>query len=148
MPKIYFDTGKRSESIRYETIEISGKFVQFYDDLGEALYRVGSTCAMHLIYWMASNMGEYNQILMNKNRRSDFITACISSGGKRYSDETVKSAMRSLLNNRLIISMSDKGKREASYFVNPYYFWKTGSQKDRTESIKGFIYKLNEYEGN
>jgi len=148
MPKVYLDTGTKSESIRYETIEISGKFVQFYDDLGEALYRVGSACAMHLIYWMANNMGKYNQILMNKNRRSDFITACISSGGKRYSDETVKSAMRSLLNNKLVISMNSKGKRESLYFVNPYYFWKTGSQKDRTESIKGFIYKLNENEGN
>jgi len=148
MPKVYLDTGRKSESIRYDTIEISGKFVQFYDDLGSVLYRVKSPCALHLIYWITHNMGEYNQIFMGQSGRNDFVSNCISNGGGRYSDSTIKSALKTLVKTRLVIPMSDPGQRSATYFVNPYYFWKTGSQKDRTESIKGFIYKIKEHEDN
>jgi len=148
MPKVYLDTGRKSESIRYDTIEISGKFVQVYDDLDKLLYRVKSGCAIHLMFWAAKNMGSYNQIILNKQGRTDFISTCISNGGNRYSDSAVKAAIALLSKNKIMISMSERGKRSSTYFVNPYHFWKTGSQKERTESIKGYIYKLEENERN
>jgi len=148
MPKVYLDTGTKKESIKYDSIEISGKFVQVYNDLHETLFQIGSACALHLIFWMANRMGSYNQVSMNKNNRSEFIVDSHTHNGKRYSHETVKSALKLLVKHKLIVSMSEKGKREAVYFVNPFHFWKTGSQKDRTESIKGFLYKLEENETN
>ena len=148
MPKVYLDTGVKKESIRYDSIEISGKFMQVYDDLHETLFQISSACAIHLLFWMAQKMGTYNQVSMNKNNRSDFISDSYTHNGKKYSHDTVKSALRVLTKHKLIVSMSEKGKREALYFVNPFHFWKTGSQKDRTESIKGFLYKLNENETN
>ena len=148
MPKIYLDTGQKTERIKYDSIDVSGKFIQVYDDLGNVLYGIRSACSLHLMHWISNKMGAYNQIILNKNNRSEFIADSISREGKRYSDSTVKSAISNLILNELIVSMSEKGKRGSTYFVNPYYFWKTGSQKDRAESIKGFIYKLNEYEGN
>ena len=148
MPKVYLDRGTRTERIRYDSIEISGKFIQVYDDLHETLFEVRSACAIQLILWMAHRMGSYNQINMNKAKRLEFAADSVTNGGKRYSDETVKAAMRELVKNKLILSMSEPGKREATYFVNPYHFWKTGSQKDRTESIKAYIYKLEQNEAN
>lgn len=148
MPKVYLDRGRRTERIRYDSIEISGKFIQVYDDLQETLFQIGSACAIHLILWMAHHMGHYNQIVMNKVKRAEFAAEAISNGGRKYSDETIKAALRQLSKAQLIISMSDEGKRDASYFVNPYHFWKTGSQRDRTESIKAYIYKLEQNEAN
>jgi len=148
MPRVYLPTGKRTESVRYDSIEISGKFIQIYDDLNDKLFRIGSSCALHLLFWMSMRMDNYNQVSVNKNRRQEFIADCISGGGKRYSDSTVKSALRSLVSSGLVVSMNEKGRRDAMYFVNPFHFWKTGSQKDRTESIKGFIYKIEENEAN
>jgi hypothetical protein len=148
MPKVYLDRGERTERIRYDSIEISGKFIQVYDDLHETLFQIGSACAIHLIFWMAHNMGSYNQVIMNKANRLEFSTSSMTNGGKRYSDDTIKSALRLLIKYQLVVSMSESGKREAMYFVNPYHFWKTGSQKERTESIKAYIYKLEQNEAN
>lgn len=142
MPKIYLDTGRTTERIKYDSIDISGKFIQVYDDLYPILLKVKSPCAIHLLFWMSNHMGNYNQIVLNKNIRGEFIA---DSKG-HYKDSTVKSAITTLLKNHLVVSMSEIGKRESAYLVNPFYFWKTGSQKDRTEAVKGFLYKLEENE--
>ena len=47
-----------------------------------------------------------------------------------------------------MVSMSDGGKRESAYMVNPYFVWKTKSKTDRYESIKAYINILKEHEGN
>ena len=47
-----------------------------------------------------------------------------------------------------MVSMSDDGKRESSYMINPYFVWKTKSKTDRYESIKAYINILKENEGN
>ena len=141
MPKVYLDTGHKTERVKYDSIDISGKFVQVYDDLYPKLLNL-SPCAIHLIFWMADNMGDYNQIILNKNSRGDFIA---DVRGK-YKDSTVKASVKLLINNRLLVNSSEKGKRESLYFVTPFHFWRTGSQKNRTESIKGYIYKVKENE--
>jgi len=140
MPKVYLSTGHKTERVKYDSIDISGKFIQVYDDLYTKLLRIKSPCAIHLLFWMASNMGSYNQIVLNKNARSEFIA--VSHGS--YKDQTVKSAIQILIRHELIVSMNEKGQRDSNYFVNPFHFWRTGSQKDRAESIKGFIYKISE----
>lgn len=142
MPKVYLDTGCKTEKFKYDSVDISGKFIQVYDDLYSKLVNISSPCALHLLFWMAEKMGSYNQIVLNKNARAEFI----SEVHGRYKDETVKSALKILIRHKLIVSMSEIGKRESTYFVNPFHFWKTGSQKDRTESIKGFLYKIKENE--
>ncbi len=40
-PPYPLDTGRKVERIRYDSVEISGKFVQVYDDLGKIYYRIG-----------------------------------------------------------------------------------------------------------
>jgi len=142
--KVYLDTGRKTEKVKYDSIDISGKFIQVYDDVFPLLSNIKSPCAIHLLFWMLSNMKQYNQISLNKSHRADFI----ADTQGQYKDQSVKVAIRKLVENHLIVSMSEKGKREAVYFVNPAHFWKTGSQKDRTEAVKGFYYKLKENETN
>ena len=142
MPKVYLDTGHVTERVKYDSVEISGRFIQVYEDLYPKLLKIKSPCAIHLLFWMASHMGIYNQIVLNKNGRGEFI----SQTKGEYKDSTVKSAIITLIKSGLIVSMSDYGKRESNYFVSPFHFWKTGSQKDRTESIKGYLYKIEENE--
>jgi hypothetical protein len=141
MPKVYLDTGRKTEKVKYDSVEVSGRFIQVYSDLYPKLVNL-SPCGVHLLFWMASKMGDYNQIVMNKNTRGDFI----AEHRGRYKDGTVKKAVSSLVKSELIVSMSDAGKRESLYFINPFHFWKTGSQKDRAEAIKGYLYKLKENE--
>lgn len=148
MPNVYLDTGRKTEKIKYDSVKVSSKFSQVYDDLHESLFRVGSTCAILLLFWMSERMGMYNQVSMNKANRKEFIVAVVSNGGKRYSDGTVRNAVRTLVSSNLIASANDRSKREGEYIVSPIHFWKTGSQKDRAESIKAYIYKLKEDEGN
>jgi hypothetical protein len=143
MPKLYLDTGRTTAKIKYDSVEISGKFIQVYDDLYPKLLSL-SPCAIHLLFWMADNMGDYNQIVLNKNARSEF-RADVSG---KYKDSTIKASISLLTTKDLIVNSSEIGKRESLYFVNPFHFWKTGSQKDRAESIKGFLYKLKENETN
>ena len=140
MPRVYMDTGQKTERVKYDSISISGKFIQVYDDLYPELIKIHSPCAIHLLFWMANHMGDYNQIILNKNSRGIFRG---ETKGK-YKDETIKSALKLLVKNKLVVSMSELGSRGSNYFVNPFYFWKTGSQKDRTESVKGFLYKVKE----
>lgn len=140
MPKIYLDRGRRMEKIKYDSIDVSGKFIQVYDDIYKNISDVKSPCAFHLLFWVVHNMGTYNQIVLNKNARSEFIA---DSKG-RYKDSTVKNAISILVKNKLMVSMSEEGKRESTYFVNPFHFWKNGSQKERAESIKAFLYKIEE----
>ena len=73
MPKVYLDTGRTTERIKYDSIDISGKFIKVYDDLYPKLLRIKSPCAIRLLLWMANNMGSYNQIVLNKNARGEFI---------------------------------------------------------------------------
>jgi len=143
MPKVYLDTGRTTERIKYDSINISGKFIQVYDDVYPKLLNL-SPCSIHLLFWMSDKMSDYNQIILNKNSRGEF-RADVKG---RYKDSTIKASIKSLINNGLIINSSEKGKRESLYFVNPFHFWKIGSQKDRTESIKGYLYKLKENETN
>ena len=144
MPKVFLDRGKKEEKIRYDSVNVSGKFIQIYDDLYKKLAQISSPCAIHLLFWMALNMDRYNQISMNKRGRGSFISDMISNKGKRYSDHTVKFALRALAEKKLIISMGGRGQRDAYYFVTPFHFWRTNSQRDRVESIKAYTYKLDE----
>jgi len=144
MSKLYINTGEVTSRVRYGSVDISNKFTQMYDDISDIIFSVGSPCALHLIFWMVENMGDYNQISMNKSSRANFISDCVSKGSRRYKDPTIKSALKTLMDKGIITSMNDKGKRESTYFISPFHFWKTNSQKNRAESIKGYIHKLNE----
>jgi len=94
---------------------------------------------------MINEMSEHNQIILNKGNRSEFL-AELRLTGKKYSDESVRSAIRDLVEAEAMISLSDKGKRESSYMINPMHFWKTKSQGNRTEAIQAFINQLRSKE--
>lgn len=148
MRKVYVDTGKRKEKIVYEEYNIENSFIQTYLNSSDLFFKIRSHCASSLLIWIIINMKPYNQITLNKSNRSDFISSLIEKGGNRYADDTVRHAMRELISVGAIISFNNDKQREASYMVNPAYFWKTKEQKDRLETIKAFENKRKENERN
>jgi hypothetical protein len=93
-------------------------------------------------------MNKYNVAILNNAGRAEFVSSVVSCTGKKYVDQTVRAAIKELVDNQLLISMSDKGKRESQYMVNPMFFWKTSKQGDRMEAIKAFNYKIEQNEAN
>jgi len=144
MRKVYVDTGRTTQKKEYEKFSVESSFVQMYIDINELFFKIGSPCGMQLMIWIVTQMNSYNQVNLNKNMRSEFSSSCRSNGGKAYSDGTIKNAIRDLQNANAIVSMSDPAKRESQYMVNPNFYWKTKSQKDRIEAIKGYKYQLKE----
>ena len=143
MRKVYVDTGRTKQKKEYEAFSVENSFVQTYIDMPELFFKLGSPCAMHLLIWVVSNMTEHNQIGLNKSNRAEFMSEARAMG-KQYSDGTVRNAILNLRTANAIASMSDSGKRESQYMVNPSFFWKTKSQADRIDAIRGFRYQLKD----
>jgi hypothetical protein len=143
MPKVYLDTCRASEVVKYDSVDVSSQFVQVYSDLYSKLNKI-PPCAVQFLFWLINKMSDYNQIVLNQNVRNDFI---LDSRGS-YRNSTIKAAIKSLTREGIMTSMNEPNKRESLYFVSPFFFWKNGSQKERAESIKAYIYKLKENETN
>ena len=92
-------------------------------------------------------MDKWNRVALNKSGRTSFIMETYHAGNRQYADSTVKGAIKELIRVGAIVSTSDVNKRESSYMVNPYYFWKTKSKSDRFESVKAYINILKENDG-
>jgi hypothetical protein len=86
-------------------------------------------------------MSQYNQIILSKANRDDFVASTAQYIKKKYADQTVRVSVNELVRKGLMISMSDEGKRESLYMVNPALFWKSSKKADRIESIRAFNYK-------
>jgi len=140
MPKLYLDTGTTVEKKKYESLYVENIFVQVYIDVAEVFMKIHTKTAHRLLLWIMVRTGKHNEIILNKGGRSEFISYCISKGGDRVMDRTVKGAMAELISCGAIVSTSDKGKRESHYMLNPSHFWSTGRQKDRVEAIKAFLH--------
>jgi hypothetical protein len=89
-------------------------------------------------------MNKYNQIILSKANRDDFVATTVGHIKNRYADQTVRVSVNELVKKGLIISMSDEGKRESLYMVNPALFWKSSKKADRIEAIRAFNYKKEE----
>lgn len=148
MRKILVDTGKRREKIVYEEYSIEENFVQMYINSNEIFYKVQSPSAYILLMWCLINMDKFNHVTLNKRNRSVIIAEVVSSGGKRYSDNTIKDAIGMLAKSNVIVSFNDNNEREAAYMINPSYFWKSKSQGDRLESIKAYEIRKKQNEEN
>ena len=144
MKRIYLDTGFTQNARKFESFEVESAFVQVYINAYNVLLKIKTPVAIHLLLWAIHNMTDYNQIVLNKGNRAEFIASCIVSGGKRYKDSTVKSAIRELQKVDAMVSMNENNKRESIYMMNPSYFWRFGDQKDRVTAIKGYRYQLKE----
>lgn len=148
MKKIFIDTGRRSERVVYEEYSVESNFIQAYVSANEVFYKVQSPCAYALMMWCMINMDKFNHITLNKYMRSELISDIVSMGGKRYSDNTVKDAISVLVKANVLISFNEENEREATYMVNPSYYWKSKNQKDRLESIKAYENRKRDNERN
>jgi len=135
--RIYVNTadGKHSE------LTIQGAFVQTYTSAYKVIFRLKYQCSLYLLFWIINEMNEYNQIILNKGNRSEFISS-LKQFGKKYSDESVRSSIKDLIDAEAIISLSVDDRRESSYMINPIHFWKTKIQKNRTVVIQAFVNQL------
>jgi len=143
MKTVYLETngGRRR-------LEVSASFVQLYVDINYHLYKLKGSCALYLLFWLIAHMNKYNMIILNNAGRGEFSSDMVSKSGKRYADQTVRTAINELARNNLILSMNDHRKRESQYMINPMFFWKSPKQVDRMEAIKAFIYKKQQNEEN
>lgn len=148
MRKVYLDTGRRREKIVYEELEVESTFVQLYVNTNDIFYRLQSPSAYNLLLFALIKMDQFNHILLNKNARSEFISEVSSKGGKKYSDSTIKGAIRELVKSNFLVLYNENNKRESSYMVNPNFFWKSRDQKHRMEAIRAYKFKEIKNEGN
>ena len=140
MGKVYLDTGKFVEKKKYDSLYVESIFIQVYIDIADLYFKLHTPTAYRLLLWIMIHMGKHNEIILNKGNRNEFIAYCVQRGGNRVVDGTVKGAMGELVNVGVIVSTSEPGRRESHYMLNPSYFWSTGKQKDRIESIKAFLH--------
>jgi hypothetical protein len=140
MPKVYLDTGTTVEKKKYDSLYVENIFIQVYVDVAKLFFKLSSKTSYRLLLWIMVRMGHGNEIILNKGARSEFNGYCIANGSRRVADGTIKGAVRELVEADLICSTSEPNKRESHYMLNPQHFWSTGSQKDRVESIKAYLY--------
>ncbi len=148
MSGVYIDTGKSSKKKKHDDVVVEQSFAQFYKGAFRLFAQTRSSCSKNLLIWAIGRMDKWNRVTLNKAGRGYFSIDCHIAGGKRYADSTVKNAINELLSIGAMVSMSEDNKRDSVYMVNPHFFWKTKTQRDRYESIKAYINKLKEHEGN
>lgn len=146
MDNLYIDTGRTSQIKKHDNVIVEKSFSQMYRGIFRLFAQINSPCAKNLLIWAVTRMDRWNRVSLNKTGRNGFISETFQSCGKRYADSTVKGAIIELLAAGVVVSMSDDNKRESSYMINPYFYWKTKSKTDRFESIKAYINILKENE--
>jgi len=148
MKYLYIDTGRTSRRKKHDHVVVEKSFSQLYTGVFKIIAQISTPCAKNLFIWSIQNSDKWNRITLNKAGRGGFNADYFLSSGDKYADGTIKKAVKELLDAGAIASMSDDGKRESSYMINPYFVWKTKSKTDRYESIKAYINILKENEGN
>ena len=143
MKKVYLERGQGKKPL-----EVHTSFVQVFRGAGTGIYQITGTCSHHLLHWLLVNMNTYNVVILNSASRGDFIADVISNSGRRYAHSTIKQAINELIKHDLMISMSDPGKREASYMMNPNHFWRSPKRGDRFETVKAYKFKKEQHETN
>jgi hypothetical protein len=129
-------------------IEVVTSFVQFYTGAADSLWMISGICSYHLAVWALNKMSKWNTITLNSSARGEFCADIVRNSHKKYADQTVKEAIKELVRCDIMISMSDPGKREALYMMNPNLFWKSSKKGERMETIKAYKYKKEQYEAN
>ena len=148
MDHLYIDTGRTSRWKKHDNVVVEKSFSQLYKGVFTIFAQISTPCAKNLFIWAINEMDKWNKVSLNKSGRGSFNADHYNAGGERYADGTIKKAVRELLRAGAMVSMSDDGKRESAYMINPYYVWKTKSKTDRYESVKAYINILKENEGN
>jgi len=148
MDHLYIDTGRTSSVKKHDNVIVEKSFSQMYRGIFRLFAQINSPCAKNLLIWAVTRMDRWNRVALNKSGRKSFIAETYQACDKRYADSTVKGAIVELISVGVIVSMSDDKKRESSYMINPYFYWKTKSKSDRFESIKAYINILKEHEEN
>ena len=147
MEYLYIDTGRTSKQKKPDNVVVEKRFSQLYTGLFKIFARISTSCSKSLFIWTIENSNRWNMITLNKSGRALFIADHLMASGERYADDTVKKAVKALIEEGVMVSMSDDGKRGAEYMINPYYVWKTKSKTDRYEAIKAYINIMKDNEG-
>lgn len=148
MDYLYIDTGRTSKKKKHDDVILEKSFFQTYRGIYTIFAQINSPCAKNMLIWASTRMDKWNRVALNKSARTSFIMDTYHAGNRQYADSTVKGAVKELVRVGAIVSTSDENKRDSSYMVNPYYFWKTKSKTDRFESVKAYINILKENEEN
>jgi hypothetical protein len=148
MDHLYIDTGRTSKQKKHDNVVVEKRFSQLYSGVFRIFAQISTPCAKNLFIWAIENSDKWNMITLNKGGRSSFNADYMRSGNDKYADETIKKAARELHSVGAMTSMSEEGKRGATYMINPYFVWKTKSKADRYEAVKAYINILKENEGN
>lgn len=148
MDHLYIDTGRTSKRKKHDNVVVEKRFSQLYKGVFRIFAQISTPCSKNLFIWAIENSDRWNMVTLNKAGRSQFNADHLGATGEKYSDETIKKAVKELISAGAMASMSEDGKRLASYMINPYYVWKTKSRTDRYEAVKAYINILKDNEGN
>jgi len=148
MDHLYIDTGRTSKKKKHDDVTLEKSFFQTYRGMYKIFAQINTPCSKNMLIWASARMDKWNRVALNKSSRTSFIMDTYHAGNRQYADSTVKGAIKELVRVGAIVSTSDVNKRDSSYMVNPYYFWKTKSKTDRLESVKAYINILKENEEN
>ena len=140
MKKILLNTGKRVVKNVIEPLYIESSFIQVYSGVQQALSKVNSLCAVHLLHWSIERMNKHNTFTLTKAEKKIFI----HDMKNKYSISGVNKGLAKLQEIDLIKStneyINDGDKtiktRNSMYYVNPHYFWKNPVKNSRIEMIK------------
>lgn len=120
----------------YKTKTYTKNSVKRYMNCMHKLAKVGR-CAVMYIHFLSEEMDGSNGFSHTAQLRSKFIRQIHRSTGTKYTDRTVKHALKELISAGLVITYG----RRLDYTVNPLHYFK-GSEKER----KDLIYSLCIYE--
>ena len=115
----------------YAYVEIETSYVKRYRSYIYALLNL-KLSHIHTIECLVDFMDNDNMVTTNKVTRDKIIKTyyTLSKGEINYSDATIKSAVKKLVDENLLIK-----KQRGVYTVNPYYFFK-GSEYNREKLIR------------
>jgi predicted transcriptional regulator len=134
------DTGevlKENTSYKHILLRTKEEFFFTYSSV-IGLYKNLSGSEIKILTWLIMNQSNVsnNLVIINKYIREK-ISIDMGIG-----ESTIKNSIKPLMEKGLLIKQG--GKRSASYFINPKYYWK-GDYKMRTKSLKMMLeLKLDE----
>ena len=125
-------------SHRGKLVYAGTKFCQVYDDAIPAIMGLSSPTAFKLSIWLARRMDEENVVQIKRYEKIRFSKELALFGSNEISVSAIEKAVAALVFAELIQPISLGNQRRGLYLVNPKYFWRGKSQKERSEKIKVF----------
>ena len=129
MDHLYIDTGRTSHWKKHDNVVVEKSFSQLYKGVFKIFAQISTPCAKNLFLWAINEADKWNQIILNKGGRSEFNIDHFNATGEKYADGTISGAIKELINAGAMVSTNNGKGRSSIYMINPYFVWKTKSNK-------------------